>query len=627
MRHLPLCAIMLLAALLRAANLLQIEHNVDHAYPIWQALRTLQAGEWPLLGQWTWLPLPHPALTGYLYAPLLALTQTALSAYVLVIALNTLAVYLAYRALLGLLDRPAALIGALLMAVNPWLIEYSRMSWPPALLPFFSSALLWQIAPVLTGRARRPERRLLLSAGLLALLSQTTLIALLAYPAIGVLLLLFWRRLPRRALAWSALIVALPWAVYGLASLGQVERIGQQWDAFRQASSAASPRPEAWTHSTRLVTGRDYAFVRATHPLMDQEDVQRRQQAERLSAALLDAALLLGLGLSALAVVRRQPARDSALILLAWFGLPPLLLSYNASLLHPYYALASLPAGFGLAAWGLWAIGRRWPALAWPVGLSLLLIGGLNGLNSLRHYEETRLTPSIDGLGALPLEWGLRLGQAIDDHLAAGMVVYAGVDEWTLNSLAGQIFPVYRNARPAALRLPVRGALFVWVGQAELAVGQPVQTFRLPDGPLDVWRLVIPDALPTGFAERPVPGEGVELLACRLEQDGLSLRLSLIWRVGDPSRAVGAAYVPTVHVLNEADQSGSIHDGQSVPTAQWQAGDWLVQQVHIPLPGPGRYRLSVGLFDGVAQHSFGFRLDDGRWDTLIPLVESCGAGQ
>jgi len=625
MRHLIIIAIMLLAALLRAANLLQIEHNVDHAYPIWQALRTLQAGEWPLLGQWTWLPLPHPALTGYLYAPLLALTHTTLSAYVLVIALNSLAVYLAYRALLALLNRPAALVGALLMAVNPWLIEYSRMSWPPALLPFFSSALLWQLAPVLTGRTRHPERHLLLSAALLALLSQTTLIGLLLAPSLVVLLLLFWRRLPKRALAWAALIVALPWAAYGVAALGQAERITQQWEDFRQTSSAPSLRPEAWTHAARLVTGRDYAFARATHPVMGQEDIERRQHAEQISAALLDAALLLGLALSVLAILRGQSSHDSALILLAWFGLPPLLLSYNASLLHPYYALVSVPAGFGLAGWGISSLWQHRPRLAYPLLLSLLAIGTLNGLNSLRHYEETRLTPAVDGLSALPLSWGLRLGDALRVGLDSSSSVYANVDEWTLNSLSGRIFPVYRNARPAALRLPAAGALFVWVGQAHLPAGHILQTFSLPDTPLELWRLATPEALPTPLTPYLVQGAGLSLLGYRLEQEGARLSIELVWRVDDPAQAVGLAYVPTVHLVNQADESRSVYDGQSIPTAQWQAGDWLLYRVALDLPRPGSYRLSVGLFDGVAQHSIGFRLDEGRWDSLILLSESIDA--
>ena len=42
--QLGLLLILLVAALLRVHHLGQIEHNVDQAYPIWQALNTLEHG-------------------------------------------------------------------------------------------------------------------------------------------------------------------------------------------------------------------------------------------------------------------------------------------------------------------------------------------------------------------------------------------------------------------------------------------------------------------------------------------------------------------------------------------------------------------------------------------------------
>jgi len=57
-------SLLLAAAILRFHYLLQIEHNVDHAYPVWEALRILDHRELFLTGQWTWLPIAHPALTG-----------------------------------------------------------------------------------------------------------------------------------------------------------------------------------------------------------------------------------------------------------------------------------------------------------------------------------------------------------------------------------------------------------------------------------------------------------------------------------------------------------------------------------------------------------------------------------
>ena len=139
---LPL-ALFVLAALLRFSYLSEIEHNVDQAYPIWQALNTLERGQWPLVGQGTSVLFANPALTGYLYLPFVALTRSPLGAYLLVIALNSLAVPMAYRAVRSLLGHSAALVAAVLMAVNPWVIEYSRSTWVQSLLPFFTCALAW----------------------------------------------------------------------------------------------------------------------------------------------------------------------------------------------------------------------------------------------------------------------------------------------------------------------------------------------------------------------------------------------------------------------------------------------------------------------------------------------------
>ena len=51
--HLILAAILILAALLRLQHLDAIQHNVDHAYPIWQALMTLDRGVFPVTAQGT----------------------------------------------------------------------------------------------------------------------------------------------------------------------------------------------------------------------------------------------------------------------------------------------------------------------------------------------------------------------------------------------------------------------------------------------------------------------------------------------------------------------------------------------------------------------------------------------
>ena len=121
-----LLLILLIGAWLRFQNLDDIEVNIDQVYPIWQAIQTLDAGEFPLAGQGTSVLFDNPPLTGYLYLPVIALARHPVAAYMLTLTLNTLAIWLAYRALHKLLGRYPALIGAALFAVNPWLIEDSR---------------------------------------------------------------------------------------------------------------------------------------------------------------------------------------------------------------------------------------------------------------------------------------------------------------------------------------------------------------------------------------------------------------------------------------------------------------------------------------------------------------------
>src|SRR3954469_18606947 len=87
---LVLAAILLLAAFLRFQHLDAIQHNVDYAYPIWQALTTLDRGSLPITAQGTSVLFANPALTGYLYVPWVALTRSPLGPTIFVIVLNTL---------------------------------------------------------------------------------------------------------------------------------------------------------------------------------------------------------------------------------------------------------------------------------------------------------------------------------------------------------------------------------------------------------------------------------------------------------------------------------------------------------------------------------------------------------
>ena len=68
-------------------------------------------------------------------------------------------------------------------------------------------------------------------------------------------------------------------------------------------------------------------------------------------------------------------------------------------------------------------------------------------VNSQRFAQETAATPGAHDLGALPLDYGIQLARMITAHLPPDGIVFAEVDEWTLNSLAGRTFSLRRDTR------------------------------------------------------------------------------------------------------------------------------------------------------------------------------------
>lgn len=614
---LTLAVILLAAALLRLSNLTEIEHNVDHAYPVWQALATLEQGYLPLIGQGTSVLFANPALTGYLYLPAVALTRSPIGVYLFVIALNTLAVLLAYRAVSRLLGVRVGLVAAALLAVNPWVIEYSRTSWVQSLLPFFTAALAWMLWPVLAGKTNHPARRLLIAAALLTVMSQTYLLAFLMAVPVGLLLLIFWRRLPRRPVFVGAAIFITAATIYGAGLLNQRDTVTQQMSAFSSGTPTLSA--EAWGHAVRLISGGDYPLARGTQA--PTQDWQTRQVLSQIGHYIMLAALVAGIGLAVYGLLRPTGDegnslpnhRDTAIILLVWFGLPVALMSYVGQIVHPFYLLLVLPAGHALAAWALVTVLRR------PVLLAALLIpfGLLLGINSQRYYQETAAIPGAHGLGALPVDVGLQLGQAINTHLPSGGIVYADVDQWTLNSFAGTIFPVIRDTRaPQVTIIPASGGLYI--------TAQPDQPDAPPTGANRAAVLTLADGT-TLRVDRFAPGtppisqpleirseQGLTLLGYDLNSTGDTHTLTTYWRVDDVP-GEGGDYAPFVHVFDAAGQRVRIIDGQPIPIDRWQMGDIHIHRHQFEIAAP--FTLATGQYDSLRGANIIFLPD------YTPLIE------
>ena len=654
-----LLVIMLVAVFLRARLFLQIEHNIDHAYPVWQALTTLDRGVFPLVGQQTSVLFANPPLTGYLFLPLVALIRSALAPYVLVIPLNTLGVLLTYRALRRLIGTDGALIGAALMAVNPWVIEYSRTSWVQSLLPFLVPTLFYALVPVLLGIAKHPARRVMIAFAILTVLAHTYLLGYIMLIPVGVLLVIFRKRIKWRAVAVGVLIFGLTAGLYGIGLLGQRDQTAARVENF--ASEPPRLSAEAWTHAVRLVTGADYELARGTQAPI--QDSASRHELSLISHYVLYAALLIGLVIAAYSVIRRRDER--MMILLIWFGVPIVLMSYVGQVIHPFYQLFGIPAGYGLV--GLTVVSvirfadeklktqrkdakaqrRNVGWLSLIVAVLLAAHSVLMAINSSRYYEETARIPGAHGLTALSLEWGMRLGDNIRELLPPNGTVYSDLDApYILSSFAGQVldyvsYPPYAQVNSYVQIFPVNGGVKVYSFTPE----SEVSSYRFGD--VGRRRILLPDAVSVAieyvedseFAVHLLPtiniasvmgdsptDQGLLLFGYNLHRnpDEDNYFFWTVWRVLEHTQEIERRdFQLFVHFFDSQGNRIAVLDMQAIPTSLWRVGDIHVYWMEIPVQfdAISPTEIGFGLYDPNAQINAIFVTPEGEYTPIIMLPE------
>lgn len=634
-----LLGIMLIASWLRLHYLFQIEHNLDHAYPVWQALRTLSDGQFPLVGQLTSVLFANPPLTGYLYIPIIAVTQSLTAVYLFVIALNIAGVYFTYRAGTALLGTKVGLIAAALIAVNPWVIEYSRYAWPPVLLSCFVPLVLWLFVPIWQGVAKYPLRRGILASLALGIICQTTLLAYLILPAVGLLTLLFIRHIPIRVLIVGIVIFVATQAPFVIGLIQTRTEVEARVNNFADKSSASYFRDDALRHALRLVSGEDYELARGTDA--PQADHIQRHSITRWLVSGVSILLASGVVISVLALIRpaychhppdvtTDHTRASALIVLIWFFVPIAMMSYNATFVHPYYQLVGLPAGMIFVGWAVvYLIKPYTPIRLGIVTLLFIPFAILMGLNSARFYQETQATAGTHDLGALPLDWGMELGERIRKHLPENGIVFADVDEWTLNSLALKSFRLIRDNRaPDVTLIPQTGGLYIVAYPPDSDTSfvpdyaKRVDSLSLPDG----WVITIDKYTPNLLAslqfDKPkIQGEKwLSLLDTGIQQTGKTVTLRSTWLVENLSPdIVNHTFAPFIHVYDESEERVQIVDGRPIAGTQFSEDDLHIHQMQFTLENDvSAYRLELGQYDGLANLNLILITADGEY---LPTVE------
>lgn len=606
---------LLLGVVVRFMQMGLIRYGYDQSYPAFQALALLDGGQWPVIGQPSSVFLDNPALMPYLQALPLLIARTPWAVQAFILLLNSAAVAFVYRVAADLLGRRAGLIAAFLFAVSPWVVFFSRTTWVQSLVPFFMAMIAWGLWPSFVNE-KVGALRFFAGGVALTMLTQTYVGAWGVLPQIVLLLLIFRRRVPRRAFLAALAIFLVATILYagGLATRADVNA-GKSASFLSEAGEGLSLSSIGLRHALRFVNGIDY---RPTYAAGNPPG-GLWPSLSWIAVSLLTAALVAGVVRAFVSL--RRPGRERRLgtVLLVWFFVPVLLTSVaGAFAVHPHYLLLSLPAGHILVAWGLAPLLRR-RVTAFATAAALIAVGLISTHDLYRANELVARTPTQPQFDGWSLAAGAQAGRALRELITEDSGPYprriaADGDKALLSGLsATYVQPVRGVAYPDFVLLPADETL-VYAFDGNLGVPErlrplleeaPEHALAFADGARLAFARTRPDAVALdGLAVVPVnrrSDAGLTLIGYTLSPlpDG-ALELVTAWRADGLHPERGEWYVAaSYHLLDAAgDLLGNI-EAYGQWAYRWEQGDIYLERVIIPGPIPEGARLEIGLFDSV----------------------------
>ena len=633
---LALLGILLLAGYLRLGHLELTEFKFDEALVCNRAAEFVDSGRLPATGIGSSVGIVNPPLAVILMALPVAVARDPVLASGFVALLNVGAVLGCFWLGRRYFSDGVGLLAALLFAVSPWAVFYSRKVWAQDMLPLFT--VLFFAALFATVVAERPWALVGVFVAL-ACLVQIHLSALAFVPLLLLVLLLFHRQVRIAPLAMGIGLALLLFAPY----LFHEATTG--WGNLRGALSVAGRPAEIGPQAIR------YALLNvggeALHALAGES--WREFLAGIVNLRGLDLAeqvlFVGGACFLALWLLFRRTGREAStssrarafILLLVWVLVPMLIFLRHSTPVYPHYLIILYPAPHLIVAVLLveavrWARGRgKIVATGLPLALAVLLIGiaAWQIYLTLAWYRFVDTHSTSGGHGA-PVKYVMRAADTIrrlaDEVGNPQVIVLAQGDDPAYASapavfqfvLGRDLAPRFVDAQQALVFPDSElDTVYCLTPDAEdtpavawldrFAVALPAEAVSVRGGPQTYRFYRLPAGTPERIASQiafdgePVAfANGVKLLAQQSSGEaipGHTVRLFLWW-VSPPAPG-DVDYHFFNHLMDAEGRRWGQRDGPGYPTHYWQASDLIVSwfDVEIAADAPlTDFRVRTGMY-------------------------------
>ncbi len=615
--------ILLLALFLRVRALETTTLWGDQAFTLNTAMRWVNGGDIPLAANKSSVGFVNPPMIEYLQAAALRVWPDILSVSWLTLLGGLLAIAVTGYATARIFGARAGLWAMLTFAVAPWAIFWSQQIWNQTMVPPFAALALGSLLLYIAGPPR--WYWLLITFGATAVMTQVHPGTAVQMGTIGIVLLLFRRRVNWWHVAAGAGLFALLYVPYLL------YQVGTGWADIRAmgelAGEAATFSPAAALLSLDLV--RAQGLFRS---------IPRTALADAIITGLFLASLALTIGRGVAGWRRdRQAGPEAApgagtggwaavLIILLWFAMPLLFYLRSSVYLQNYYLLGQWPAHFMIFGIGLDTAHRLflrlarqsdgpvlagvWKAAVWLMPILLLAVAAFQVSFTLRYQDARAFEPGggiqVGHARELIAEANALLAERPDCRLVA-----FGRGHQVENSSVALLQEFTDPSRilladgDMAAPLPAPCAVYLDARPGTLATYWLEATADpLPDSDIELvnqtWRFFErTDLAPAAvLPEQPQWDNGLALIGYERGEftAGAELPLILTWAI---TRDPAEPYHFGVYLLTADDQIVAQQDGPGFDSVQWRPGDQFVTWFRLPLPealADEPYRLATALY-------------------------------